>query len=545
MSTMSTTKKRALGVIAVILVIALVVGTVWMGSRPENETATMSKPLVDVQTLSLGSITVQGEYIGTVDPEDIVVLPKVSGEVLSVNVSVGDIVQAGDILCTIDSEALQSQIAQTQAALSSAQAQANLNLSIAEREMKTYDFNVEEGYDSNLISAQAAVDQAKITVKQAETAVEQAELNYRSASRALDDYRDAQEEEENRKEESMASSSSGVDAFVSGLNEQSASAADAQTGTGTVADYSGMATAVTTTSEDSLRDAKAQARLSLENAQNSLQSAKLALQQAEDNLRAVEVLTEQGGTTVGDQVEKARLATNMSDQYIALAQLQSDLADYTVRAAIGGVIEQRSVDPHDMASVQSQMFVITNPNAMAVSFSIPETGLEYMEIGDKIMIDRSGETCEGVITEVSTMVDAQTGLFTVKAAVEKPPFTLHTGSSIKILADVQKAENALVLPIDALYYDGGEPYVYMVKDGKAVKTFVEIGITAEEQVEITGGLSGGEQIIVTWHSGLTDGVEIEIANLDGKPFVPATQTQSAATGTQHKEPVCASEEADK
>ena len=85
-----------------------------------------------------------------------------------------------------------------------------------------------------------------------------------------------------------------------------------------------------------------------------------------------------------------------------------------------------------------------------------------------------------------------------------------------------------------------------VEIGVGLGAFVANNVVGADAFEVYfGGLSGGEQVIVTWHSGLTDGAEIEIANLDGKPYTAASQTQTTATGTQKKEPASASEEADK
>lgn len=122
--------------------------------------------------------------MGTVEPnQKVTVYPKVSAEVLAVHYKVGDTVQAGDVLFELDSTSLRNSIAQTQAGISSSQAKAQLNLEIARQNLADYQTGIEDGYNSNIMQAEAAVESAKI-------ARQQANASLRSAQDACRDYRD-------------------------------------------------------------------------------------------------------------------------------------------------------------------------------------------------------------------------------------------------------------------------------------------------------------------------------------------------------------------
>ncbi len=47
-------------------------------------------------------------------------------------------------------------------------------------------------------------------------------------------------------------------------------------------------------------------------------------------------------------------------------------------------------------------------------------------------------------------------------------------------------------------------------DGKAVQTFIELGITTSKSAEVRSGLDGSAQIITTWHPDLADGVAVSL-----------------------------------
>ena len=107
---------------AAVCVCALMSGC---GQVEEQETMSDVIPVL-VQKPESGALTLKNEFVGTVTPEESVyVISMVTAEVISTNVSVGDIVYAGDVLCQLDSEAAELQLASAQAQYKSAAAGVN------------------------------------------------------------------------------------------------------------------------------------------------------------------------------------------------------------------------------------------------------------------------------------------------------------------------------------------------------------------------------------------------------------------------------------
>ena len=78
-------------------------------------------------------------------------------------------------------------------------------------------------------------------------------------------------------------------------------------------------------------------------------------------------------------------------------------------------------------------------------------------------------------------------------------------------ASTAKAEDAMLLSLDLLEYDGNQPFVYVYRDGKAVRTDVTTGISSAEEIVILSGLTKEDQIITTWHPDLKDGAAVTMA----------------------------------
>jgi membrane fusion protein (multidrug efflux system) len=83
---------------------------------------------------------------------------------------------------------------------------------------------------------------------------------------------------------------------------------------------------------------------------------------------------------------------------------------------------------------------------------------------------------------------------------------------VEVLVGLHK--NALQIPIDALTRLEDSQYVYVVRDGKAYQVPVEIGARVENRIEITKGLTGSEQVIVSGKDLVHEGIEVQARPLE-------------------------------
>ena len=87
---------------------------------------------------------------------------------------------------------------------------------------------------------------------------------------------------------------------------------------------------------------------------------------------------------------------------------------------------------------------------------------------------------------------------------------IATGSTVKIKLVTGRAEDAMLIPVDAVYYNGGEAYVYVYRDGTANMTAVEIGLNDSDYAEVLSGLSEDDLVISTWSSNLYEGAAVRL-----------------------------------
>lgn len=181
-----------------------------------------------------------------------------------------------------------------------------------------------------------------------------------------------------------------------------------------------------------------------------------------------------------------------------------------VYAPIGGVIEQKNVTVNGQYAPNSAGYVVSNKEVLVVNFSVAADTAAAMTVGDEVTVEYSRSSYQAKITEIGTMIDANSGLFPIKAQLLEQANIL-SGVSVKLTAMTAKSQNAIIIPQSAVYYDNGSAYVYTVSDNVAVKTPVEIGIISGDNAEVLSGLDDTALVITTWNPNLGDGVVVEIS----------------------------------
>lgn len=251
--------------------------------------------------------------------------------------------------------------------------------------------------------------------------------------------------------------------------------------------------------------------LQLDSAKIQLDAAVIQLNDAETNLNRMKVLYESGDISaqayeqVVSGVESARLQVK-GLQLAYDAQMDATI----VKAPISGRLESFSVVEHNMVST-GMVGVISSEGSKTVTFAVTERVKQGIQVGDPFTVEKNGTEYSGIITEVGTMVDMQTGLFVVKASLEDAD-AIPNGSMVKLYVTAQKAEDVMTLPAECVNYDDGEAFVYTydADTGLAKKVFVEDGLVDAEKIEIESGLDYEDRVIVSWTRELYDGAPVQV-----------------------------------
>lgn len=265
---------------------------------------------------------------------------------------------------------------------------------------------------------------------------------------------------------------------------------------------------------------------SVDSARLNLEAAQTALEDAQTNYNRQQALFAAGDISSYAWEQAQTALKNARIQYDSAKVNYDNQMEFSyVTATIGGRVESFDIENHDIVSAQNRICVISGEGSKVVTFSVPDKIHKRLAVGERVDIDKNGEKYEGVVTEISTMLDQDTGLFRIKASVEDGD-ALQTGAAVKLSVTSDRADNVDTLPVESVYYEGGEPFVYTYDNGTVHKLLVEVGIYDDKRIHITGGVQPEDLVICTWSSELFEGSTVRLATETAAETETEAETQA-------------------
>ncbi|MCC5875076.1 MAG: hypothetical protein JJU11_02545, partial [Candidatus Sumerlaeia bacterium] len=78
--------------------------------------------------------------------------------------------------------------------------------------------------------------------------------------------------------------------------------------------------------------------------------------------------------------------------------------------------------------------------------------------------------------------------------------------------ELDRVEDAMAIPREAVLHDEGRPFVWTVEDGVARQKHIVLGEQEDGMVQIRSGLDGSARVIVDGRGAVSEGVEVEITS---------------------------------
>ena len=111
---------------------------------------------------------------------------------------------------------------------------------------------------------------------------------------------------------------------------------------------------------------------------------------------------------------------------------------------------------------------------------------------------------------ISPVVDPTSGTYKVTIGVTDRQNLLRIGMFVSLQIITSIHENITAVPKDAIVYESGLPFIYVVRNGLAHKVLLNAGVSDELYIEAISGISDGEEIIVVGKSGLKDNAKVRV-----------------------------------
>ena len=232
------------------------------------------------------------------------------------------------------------------------------------------------------------------------------------------------------------------------------------------------------------------------------------------DLDAAEAQLEVAEGKYQDAIEEIR------NREAVLAQRQSELSiarqaleDTSLRSPIDGAVRERQVTVGEFRSTGTPVLTIVRTDPLRLRVAVPERASTALRTGQAVRVRIEGDdsTYQGKLVRLGAAIEEDNRTLPVEAAVANPHGALRPGMFASAEIVVDRSDNAVVVPSDAIVTFAGVQKVLVVKDGKAVEQRVRTGRRNANRVEIVEGVSAGDVVIVK-PGDVVDGVPVVAAN---------------------------------
>jgi multidrug efflux pump subunit AcrA (membrane-fusion protein) len=209
----------------------------------------------------------------------------------------------------------------------------------------------------------------------------------------------------------------------------------------------------------------------------------------------------------GDAVKKGQ----------AVAQVERDevgvkFEPAPVPSTLDGVVARVYLDQGENVTLQTPVALVVDTKQLFVRADVPERYAGRIRLGQDVSLRVDaypGKAFKGSITRASPVVDSNTRTSLVEARILEGAAQIRPGMFGELHLVIGRAAGALSVPVDALT-DGSGPAVFVIRDGKAFKREIEVGLKTDKFAEVRKGLAPGERVATFGLFGLKDGAAVEI-----------------------------------
>jgi HlyD family secretion protein len=253
------------------------------------------------------------------------------------------------------------------------------------------------------------------------------------------------------------------------------------------------------------RDLMAQGFIS----QTALDEAQRAMDIATSQVSSARALANSNTPSGSD----AAMALAALDQAVAGQQLANvKLAQGQVLAPSDGVLISRDVEAGDIVQPGKALMVLAASGQTQLLIQIDEKNLSKIALGQPALASADAfadERFAATVVYINPGVDATRGSVEVKLNVAEPPAYLRQDMTVSVDIETARRSAAVVIATSTLE-DGAsdKPWVLVVRDKRAVKQFVTLGLRGDTRVEVLSGVTAGEGVVPKSKTGVKAGQRV-------------------------------------
>ncbi|MGY8947964.1 MAG: efflux RND transporter periplasmic adaptor subunit, partial [Flavobacteriales bacterium] len=209
---------------------------------------------------------------------------------------------------------------------------------------------------------------------------------------------------------------------------------------------------------------------------------------------------------IGSEIQFLQAKTTYLSLQKSVSQMNDQVTKTKITAPFDGIIDHIIADSgSNLSPGMTPILRVVNLDQMKVTAEIPEMHLPNIQKNTSAIVSVPvlGIQFNEVVANVGNFINPNNRSFRVEISINNQNGALKPNMTAEIKVNDYKNREAILVPIkDVLENQNGESYVYLLEVSdeandiyKVVKTFVKLGKTLDNKIEILEGLKAGDKIV--------------------------------------------------
>jgi multidrug efflux system membrane fusion protein len=228
------------------------------------------------------------------------------------------------------------------------------------------------------------------------------------------------------------------------------------------------------------------------------------------------------------------IAATVAADKAALDMARLNLDYSQIRSPVDGKTGPILLQPGNMISssngATAPLVIIAEVRPIKISFTLPQTSLPRIQARQQTQPllatldarDRAGNILSAPVDFTSNIVSNQSGTIELRATFANADLSLVPGQLVNVTVQLNDIPRALVVPRDAINDSPSGSFVFVVKNGKALQTPVEVLTDDGTTAAIAGaGVAAGESVVIEGQLRVTPGGAVRVLGPKDSAHRPA------------------------
>ena len=209
---------------------------------------------------------------------------------------------------------------------------------------------------------------------------------------------------------------------------------------------------------------------------------------------------------IGSEMQYLQAETQFKSLEKSIAQMQDQVAKTKITAPFDGIVDHIMADEgSSLAPGMTPVVRVINLDQMKVSASIPEVHLPNIQANSEVKVEIPvlNENRAASVSSVGNFINPNNRSFRVEIELDNKQGQLKPNMTVLLQINDYNNPEAILIPSKNILEDqAGRSYVYKLEavaaqenTFKAVKTFVQLGKSSNNQTEILEGVSAGDRLV--------------------------------------------------